>query len=75
MLGVILATLVLVGLAVPASGQTTDPVYPSPEWFEREAANFATVSQAPLEQASDPDFQLRWNEQSTANRQSYLLRR
>ncbi|MEA2433406.1 MAG: hypothetical protein QOG54_863 [Actinomycetota bacterium] len=63
---------------VPASAtatRATEPAYPSPEWFAREAQNFATVSQAPLEQASDPDFQQRWNDQSTANRLYYLQSR
>jgi hypothetical protein len=60
--------------APSASADTSGPAYPSPEWFAREAANFATVSQAPLEQAQDPDFQVRWNEQSTANREEYTRR-
>lgn len=72
--GLLALALVFSG-ALPAAGQSTAPAYPSPEWFEREAANFATVSQAPAEQAADPEFQLRWNEQSTENRQSYLTRR
>jgi alpha-beta hydrolase superfamily lysophospholipase len=62
-------------LASPTSAQTADPTHPSPEWFEREARNFATVGQAPAEQASDPDFQLRWNQQSAANREEYTRRR
>jgi alpha-beta hydrolase superfamily lysophospholipase len=70
-----LVSALVLGAALPAAGQSSDPAYPSPEWFTREAANFATVSQAPAEQAADPDFQLRWNEQSTANRQHYLTRR
>ena len=61
--------------AAPARAESSEPSYPSPEWFQREAENFATVSQAPAEQAADPDFQVRWNEQSTANRQEYLVRR
>ena len=65
----------LVAAAFPASAQEAEPTHPSPEWFQREAENFATVSQAPIEQATDPDFQIRWNEQSTENRQSYLTRR
>lgn len=66
----------LLGATAPSAAQTTDePAYPSAEWFEREATNFATVGQAPLEQAMDPDFQLRWNEQGAANRQEYTSRR
>ena len=61
--------------ASPAGAQATEPAYPSPEWFQREAENYAITAQAPLEQASDPDFQVRWNEQSTANRTEYLQRR
>ncbi|HEY7876115.1 MAG TPA: hypothetical protein VIG64_13445 [Actinomycetota bacterium] len=74
-LGLSLISSLVLGGALPATGQTSEPVYPSPEWFAREAANFAMVSQAPAEQAADPDFQLRWNDQSTANRQHYLTRR
>jgi hypothetical protein len=66
----------LVTSSAPTLAQTTDePAYPSPEWFDREARNFSTVSQAPTEQASDPDFQLRWNQQSAANREEYTRRR
>jgi alpha-beta hydrolase superfamily lysophospholipase len=70
-----LCAISTVVLAPPAFSQTAEPGYPSPEWFEREARNFSTVSQAPAEQASDPDFQLRWNQQSAANREHYTRRR
>jgi hypothetical protein len=65
----------LFGAAAPAGAQATEPTYPSPEWFQREAENYAITSQAPLEQATDPDFQVRWNEQSTENRTEYTQRR
>jgi len=65
----------LLALSVPAFGQTAEPSYPSPEWFQREADNYAMTSQAPLEQAADPDFQQRWNDQSTENRLFYLQSR
>ena len=74
--GAALLTLAsLVTIAAPASGQTADPAYPSPEWFQREAENFAMVSQAPLEQAADPAFQQRWHEQMQANYLNYTQRR
>lgn len=68
----------LVGLAlaaIPQPALADEPAYPSAEWADREARNFATVSQAPSEQAADPDFQMRWNEQSTANFEHYFTRR
>jgi hypothetical protein len=74
-LALLVLTTSLMAVSKPASAQETEPAYPSPEWFQREAENFATVSQAPAEQAADPDFQLRWNQQSTENRQSYTTRR
>ncbi|MGH2694409.1 MAG: alpha/beta hydrolase family protein [Actinomycetota bacterium] len=77
-LRLVLAALLLpalLGVAAPAAAQTSEPQYPSPEWFQREALNFATVTQAPAEQATDPDFQLRWNQQSAANREHYMRRR
>ena len=69
------ALLSVLALAAPAFGQTADPAYPSPEWFQREAENFAMVSQAPLEQAADPEFQQRWHEQMQANFLHYMQRR
>ena len=74
-LSALLLPAALLGTTTTSAAQTAEPAYPSPEWFQREAENFATVSQAPLEQAMDPEFQLRWNEQSTANRTEYLRRR
>jgi len=74
-LALLLLPAALLGSTVPAAAQETEPTYPSPEWFAREATNFATVGQAPLEQATDPDFQLRWNQQSGENREHYMTRR
>ncbi len=51
-----------------------EPCYPSPEWFAREAENFAMNGQAPAEQAADPNFMVRWNEQGTMNRLEYTQR-
>ncbi len=67
--------VVAAGQTVPAGAQSSEPTYPSPEWFAREASNYAITLQAPTEQASDPEFQLRWNDQSTANRLDYFERR
>jgi Bacterial Ig-like domain (group 3) len=69
-----LALLVTVSLLGPPASAAAEPTYPSPEWFQREAQNFAIVSQSHAEQA-DPDFQQRWNDQSTANRLHYFRSR
>jgi len=75
LLALAIVPALLFGLAGPATSQSAEPEYPSPEWFQREAENFATISQAPLEQAADPAFQQRWNDQSTANRLHYFQSR
>lgn len=51
-----------------------EPAYPSPEWTAREAVNYARTQEAPRQQAADPAFQQRWQEQSLANFQSFLER-
>ena len=68
-----LAVCSLLGLAAPAGAQAA-PEWPSPEWYQREAANYAMTTQAPAEQASDPAFEQRWIEQTAANREYYMDR-
>jgi hypothetical protein len=50
------------------------PDYPSPEWGQRELANYAKVGEAPLEQAGNPVFLQRQVEQGLTNQQSWLAR-
>jgi hypothetical protein len=57
---VLLACLAVVAAGSPAAAQDAD-------FAAREAANFARVAQAPTQQASDPAFGLRWQQQSLAN--------
>ena len=52
--------LVGLGLAAPAAAQDAG-------FAEAEAANFARTTQAPTQQAADPAFLQRWQEQSLAN--------
>lgn len=51
-----------------------DLPYPSVEWAAREAANFARVGEAPVEQAVDPDFLQRLELQSLVNLQEFVER-
>ncbi len=48
--------------------------FPSAQWEQCEVQNFAKVSEAPLEQAANPDFLLRWQLQSQVNFQDWLQR-
>lgn len=68
---VILALLLVPGLAqaIPEG-----PAYPSPEWITREATNYATVLQAPIEEVSNPAFVVPWTNQSVINALSLTLR-
>ncbi|PTU32192.1 alpha/beta hydrolase family protein [Stenotrophobium rhamnosiphilum] len=50
------------------------PVYPSPEWLQREATNYAMVLQAPVEEVTNPAFAVPWAQQSVNNALSYTLR-
>jgi hypothetical protein len=43
------------------------PTYPSLEWTQREVLNLARTLEAPAEQALNPVFLLRWQEQGLAN--------
>lgn len=57
------------GWAIPEG-----PGEQTPEWGQREEANYARVSEAPAEQASNPVFMQRLTEQSLANTQFYAER-
>ena len=73
-----IAALLFASAAYPtlasARSQEPEPTWPSQQWFEREARNFAKTGEAPAEQASDPDFMQRWIEQSQENRTYYMQR-
>lgn len=69
----------IVGLMMMAWGAASwavpeGPDYPSPEWAQREAANYAKVLEAPTEQVSNPVFMQRLSEQGLANLQAYIER-
>lgn len=68
-LAAIAALLPLSAAAIPEG-----PEHPSPEWAQREQANFARVLEAPAEQLQQPAFLQRWLEQGLGNFQSYLTR-
>jgi hypothetical protein len=57
---VCVAGLLAAALAAPASAQDAG-------FAEAEAANYARTLQAPQQQAADPEFLARWQEQSLAN--------
>ena len=65
----LLFAMPLVAQAIPEG-----PDYPSAEWAQREATNFAKVLEAPQEQASSPAFIQRLLQQSADNISSYTLR-
>lgn len=50
------------------------PAYPSAAWTAREAANYAKVLEAPIEQVGNPAFLSRLGTQSLLNTSDYLLR-
>ncbi|MEQ1439017.1 hypothetical protein AAG565_06620 [Fontimonas sp. SYSU GA230001] len=65
------AAPILAGLAALLCGGARaipeGPDFPSAEWTQREAANYARVGEGPAEQAANPDFLQRWEEQNLAN--------
>jgi hypothetical protein len=71
-----IAPLVLLVLLVPVrvSAIPEGPAAGTPEWSAREAANYARTTEAPSEQAANPQFQLVWNLQSQANQDDWLAR-
>lgn len=56
------------------AAQLSGPAFPSPEWYAREAENYARVLEAPVEQVTSPAFMLRWTSQSLANAGSFTER-
>src|SRR5690348_13043000 len=66
----------LLGLAFASSALAIPegPAPGTPEWDQREAANYAGTSEAPTEQTQSTDFQTRWQAQSLANQQEWLDR-
>jgi hypothetical protein len=72
-------SVVLIACLAILAGATTiataEPDYPSPEWYEREADNYARTTEEPTWQSTDPDFQRRWQERSEANLATYTQRR
>jgi hypothetical protein len=67
-------SLIALLTALPAYAIPEGPEYPSPEWIQREATNYAKVTEAPVEQASNPVFMQRFTEQGLTNTQSWLAR-
>lgn len=64
----------LLGVSSADDHHDDDPEYRSDRWYEREQSNYARTKEAPQEQASDPSFQRRWNEQTTSNELEYRQR-
>jgi hypothetical protein len=71
---VVMAVMVMTLGAVASEHDPDEPPYPSDEWTAREAENFARTGEAPADQASDPAFLQRWQEQSAANYLEYQQR-
>lgn len=70
-----LATIAMLTLAInPAWAIPEGPEYPSPEWFQRDAANVARTSDGPTEQLLNPEFVLAWEQQSQANLIAWTMR-
>jgi hypothetical protein len=67
------ALAALMATCNPAWAIPEGPEPNTPAWFEREAMNHGRVLQAAQEQLN-ADFQLRWNQQSTTNRQDWIDR-
>ena len=65
--------LLLCGLATTATAVPEGPEPNTPDWFAREAANYAKTQEALLEQLR-PSFQQRLQSQSLANEQAWLER-
>lgn len=61
-------------IASPVLAIPEGPAPSTPEWLQREVNNYAKVSEAPTEQASNPVFMQRLTEQGLANTQSWLAR-
>ncbi len=69
-----LALAVVAAVPSTAGAQSTEPSYPSPEWFQRERANYQITTQEPAAQASDPAFMQAWQARSATNILDYAQR-
>lgn len=68
-------TLALIAASAATSWAIPEgPADGTPEWTQREQANYARTDEAPSEQAANPQFQLLWNAQSQANHQEWVDR-
>ena len=66
-LAVAAALVAIVAVATPAAAVPEGPSYPSAEWSQREATNYAKTGEEPARQAGDGAFQARLLAQSQAN--------
>lgn len=72
----IVVTVALTAVLAAASiALADDPEHPSPEWYEREAENYARNAEEPTWQSTNPAFQQRWLEQSQENFTTFMERR
>lgn len=62
------------GVSGVANAIPEGPEPNTPEWGQREAGNYAKVSEAPTEQLSNPDFLQRLTEQGLANEAAWAER-
>jgi hypothetical protein len=70
----VVAVAVLTVFSGLARAVPEGPPYPSPEWSQREAANFDKTNEERRREEADPSFRARLDEQSAANLASYQQR-
>jgi hypothetical protein len=70
----LVATLLAAPAGAQDAGDEEEPQHPSPEWTARELANYERANQAARDQAADPQFMVRWQEQSQENYLEYQQR-
>ena len=68
------AFVVMLSVSSVAHAIPEGPAYPSAEWAQREANNFAKVVEAPTEEASNPVFTQRLLLQGQSNLADYIMR-
>ena len=73
-IGMLLGGLAAVAMNTSVLAIPEGPDPGTPEWDQREADNYARTSEAPNEEAQNPDFQMRWSAQSTSNQQEWADR-
>lgn len=70
-----LAAVAIVLLAVShAVAIPEGPAEGTPEWTQRETANYARTTEAPTEQVANTDFETVWQLQAAANQNEWLAR-